>query len=176
MVNQIGKMDMKGSLSWYAVYTTARSEKKVKARMDEAGIENYLPLRTEYRIWSDRKKKVSFPLIPGYIFVRVPSMAFLKVLGISGVVTFLKEKSVPAPIPDAQIERLKMMVEYAFDKVEFETRTITPGDTIQVNQGPLSGLVGELIEMRGKYKIAIRIEHFGCALTTIPLGWVEKVS
>lgn len=167
---------MKVSLSWYAVYTTARSEKKVKKRLDEAGIENYLPLRTEYRIWSDRKKKVAFPLIPGYVFVRIARTAFLEVLNISGVVTFLKEKSVPAPIPDNQIERLRMMVEYAFDQVEFETCSITPGDTIQVNQGPLCGLIGELVEMRGKYKIAIRIEHFGCALTTIPMGWVEKVS
>ena len=56
---------------WYAVYTTSRAEKKVKQRLDESGIENYLPLRTEIRIWSDRKKKVSLPLIPGYIFVRI---------------------------------------------------------------------------------------------------------
>ncbi len=163
-------------LSWYAVYTTARSEKKVKERLDEAGIENYLPLRTEYRIWSDRRKKVAFPLIPGYIFVRITRTAFLEVLNTSGVVTFLKEKSVPAPIPANQIERLRMMVEYAFDPVEFETHSITPGDVIRVNQGPLCGLIGELVEMRGKYKIAVRIEHFGCALTTVPLGWVEKVS
>lgn len=43
--------------SWYAVYTTSRSEKKVKARLDEAKVDNYLPLRTEYRMWSDRRKK-----------------------------------------------------------------------------------------------------------------------
>ena len=42
---------------WYAVYTAARAEKKVKERLDQIGIENYLPLRTEYRVWSDRKKK-----------------------------------------------------------------------------------------------------------------------
>ena len=49
---------MESVFSWYAVYTAARAEKKVKERLDQIGIENYLPLRTEYRVWSDRKKKV----------------------------------------------------------------------------------------------------------------------
>ena len=161
--------------SWYAVYTTSRSEKKVKARLDEAKVDNYLPLRTEYRMWSDRRKKVSFPLIPGYIFVHIPIQDTLKVLNIPGIVTFLKEKAVPVPIPDKQIDRLRLMVEHAFDEVEFTTSPVAVGDTILVKQGSFQGLVGELIEVRGKYKIAIRIEYFGCALTTVPLGWVEKV-
>ena len=62
---------MESVFSWYAVYTAARAEKKVKERLDQIGIENYLPLRTEYRVWSDRKKKVSVPLISGYIFVHI---------------------------------------------------------------------------------------------------------
>ena len=160
---------------WYAVYTTSRAEKKVKQRLDEANIENYLPLRTEIRIWSDRKKKVSLPLIPGYIFVHIASENILKTLNIPGVVTFLKEKSVPATIPDDQIHRLRMMVEHDFDEVEFMTTQVNVGDKVRVKQGNLEGLIGELVEVRGKYKIAIRLQYFGCALTTVPVSWVEKL-
>lgn len=160
---------------WYAVYTNSRAEKKVKERLDEAGIENYLPLRTEYRIWSDRRKKVSVPLISGYIFVRIKKEQTLAVLNIAGVVTFLKEKALPVPIPDNQIVRLRLMVEHAVDDVEFLTSAVKIGDKVKVKQGELNGLIGELVEIRGKYKIAIRINYFGCALTTIPLGWVEKL-
>lgn len=161
--------------SWYALYTASRAEKKVKERLDEAGVENYLPLRTEVRIWSDRKKKITFPLIAGYIFVRITAGEYLKVLNIAGVVAFLREKSVPAVIPDDQIHRLRMMVEYAIDEVEFSTHPVKIGDHVMVKQGNLEGLIGELVEIRGKYKIAIRLQYFGCALTTIPLGWVEKI-
>ncbi len=150
-------------------------KKKVKQRLDEANIENYLPLRTEIRIWSDRKKKVSLPLIPGYIFVHIASENILKILNIPGVVTFLKEKSVPATIPDDQIHRLRMMVEHAFDEVEFMTTQVNVGDKVRVKQGNLEGLIGELVEVRGKYKIAIRLQYFGCALTTVPVSWVEKL-
>ncbi len=160
---------------WYAVYTTSRAEKKVKQRLDESGIENYLPLRTEIRIWSDRKKKVSLTLIPGYIFVRIAVEDMLKILNIPGVVTFLREKSVPAAIPDDQIHRLRMMVEHAFDEVEFLTSHVNVGDKVRVKQGNLEGLIGELVEVRGKYKIAIRLQYFGCALTTVPVSWVEKL-
>lgn len=160
---------------WYAVYTTSRAEKKVKQRLDEVNIENYLPLRTEIRIWSDRKKKVSLPLIPGYIFVRIAPENILKILNIPGVVTFLREKSVPATIPDDQIHRLRMMVEHAFDEVEFLASQVNVGDKVRVKQGNLEGLIGELVEVRGKYKIAIRLQYFGCALTTVPVSWVEKL-
>lgn len=161
--------------SWYAAYTASRAEKKVKLRLDEAKIENYLPLHTEIRIWTDRKKKVSLPLIPGYIFVHIAPGQFLEVLNISGIVTFLKEKSQPVVIPEDQIHRLRMMVEHAYDEVEFHTAQVGIGDKVRVKQGNLEGLIGELVEIRGKYKIAIRLQYFGCALTTIPFSWVEKL-
>ncbi|WP_251619732.1 UpxY family transcription antiterminator [Odoribacter lunatus] len=163
-------------LFWYAVYTASRAEKKIKQRLDEAGIENYLPLRTEIRIWTDRKKKIQLPLISGYIFVHISPENILKVLNIPGVVTFLKEKAVPVSIPDIQMHRLQMMVEHAFDEVEFVASPVNVGDTVRVKQGNLEGLIGELVEMRGKYKIAIRLQYFGCALTTIPVSWVEKLT
>ncbi|MDR1756459.1 MAG: UpxY family transcription antiterminator [Culturomica sp.] len=163
------------TLQWYAVYTSSRSEKKVKERLDAQKIENYLPLRLETRIWSDRRKKVALPLIPGYIFVCVATDDFLKVLNTAGVVTFLKEKSIPAAIPENQIRRLRMMVEHAVDEIEFVHHSLQVGDKISVEQGELKGLIGNLVEMRGKYKIAIRLQHFGCALTTVPLGWIKKI-
>ena len=78
---------MESVFSWYAVYTAARAEKKVKERLDQIGIENYLPLRTEYRVWSDRKKKVSVPLISGYIFVHIKEETFVP-LQITGVLSY----------------------------------------------------------------------------------------
>ena len=93
---------MESVFSWYAVYTAARAEKKVKERLDQIGIENYLPLRTEYRVWS-------VPLISGYIFVHIKEETFVPVLTTPGVVTFLKEKGKAVAIPAEQIERLRFV-------------------------------------------------------------------
>jgi len=35
--------------------------------------------------------------------------------------------------------------------------------------------MGELVEMKGKHKVLIRLEKFGCAITTVPASFVEKV-
>ena len=56
---------------WYAVKTMSRAEKKIKERLDDLGVENYLPLCTQIKKWSDRKKKVQSPLVPGYLFVYI---------------------------------------------------------------------------------------------------------
>ncbi|MDL2330439.1 UpxY family transcription antiterminator [Odoribacter sp. OttesenSCG-928-A06] len=161
---------------WYAVYTASRAEKRIKERLDELSIENYLPLRTEIRVWSDRKKKISTPLISGYIFVRIALEHSLDVLRVPGVVTFLKEKSQPVVIPDDQISRLRLMVDHAFDEVEFTRNPLNVGDKVVLKQGELQGLIGDLVEIRGKYKIAIRLQYFGYALTTVPLSFVEKIN
>jgi hypothetical protein len=42
--------------SWKALYVASRSEKKVHAFLTEMGLESYLPLKTEKKQWSDRKK------------------------------------------------------------------------------------------------------------------------
>ena len=44
---------MESVFSWYAVYTAARAEKKVKERLDQIGIENYLPVTPPLHFWPD---------------------------------------------------------------------------------------------------------------------------
>lgn len=166
---------MENLLGWYAVYTSSRAEKKVKERFDQHEIENFLPLKTEVRIWSDRKKKIRTPLIAGYIFVRVSAEQFMDVLNTNGVVAFLKEGSKSVIIPDYQMKQFRLMVEYAAEDIEFTDKKINVGDKVRIKQGELSDFYGELVEIRGKYKIAVRLEYFGCALTTVPLSFVEKV-
>ena len=40
-------------------------------------------------------------------------------------------------------------------------------------KGPLSGLVGELVTVGGKSKIAVRLNMLGCACVDMPIGYVE---
>lgn len=166
---------MEPVLSWYAVYTASRAEKRVKERLDQLSIENYLPLRVEYRIWSDRKKKVLAPLIPGYIFVRVTEELFLSVLRTAGVVTFLKEKGRAVAIPDVQIERLRYVENHIEESLEITYDDIPEGTLVEVVKGNLAGFQGEMVKMQDKYKLVLRLDKLGCALMTVPISCVVKV-
>src|SRR5439155_17167863 len=54
---------------WYAVQTRSRHERVVAAQLREQDVSIFLPMITQIRRWSDRRKLVEFPLFSGYVFV-----------------------------------------------------------------------------------------------------------
>jgi len=58
-------------MTWYALYTKPKNEKKVTEQLQKSGIEVYCPMVTQIKQWSDRKKKTETPLIPSYVFVNI---------------------------------------------------------------------------------------------------------
>ena len=46
-------------MNWYVLHTKPRCEKKVEEQLLSFGINAYCPKRSEFKLWSDRKKKVS---------------------------------------------------------------------------------------------------------------------
>ena len=163
-------------LSWYAVYTAPRAEKKVSERFELEGIDHYLPLQTVKRRWSDRIKEVVVPVVNGYIFVHIPFTDYLKVTNVYGALSFVREGGKPVAIPDNQLTRLRFMVEHSEEPVEYSQESYEHGEKITIIKGPLAGMTGELVEMKGKHKVLIRLEKFGCAITTVPMTFVEKRS
>ncbi len=161
-------------LRWYAVYTAPRAEKKVSERFNQEGIEHYLPLQTVRRRWSDRVKEVIVPVVNGYIFVRIRTVDFIRVIHVYGALAFVREEGLPVAIPDNQIDRLQFMVEHADEPVECTQESFERGETIIITKGPLEGMMAELVELKGKHKVLIRLEKFGCAITTVPMSFVEK--
>lgn len=161
---------------WYAVYTAPRAEKKVSERFEKEGIEHYLPLQTVKRRWSDRIKDVVVPVINGYIFVHIYPTETQNVLNVFGAIAFVKEFYKPVPIPEEQINRLKFMVDFSDEPIEFSIDTFQPGESVVINRGSLQGLMGELVEIQGKHKVLVRLTSFGCALTTVPYSFLEKVA
>jgi transcriptional antiterminator NusG len=162
-------------LSWYAIYTAPRAEKKVSERLSALGIEHYLPLQKVKRHWSDRIKEVTVPIINGYIFVNIALQDTRKVTAVYGALSFIQKAGIPITIPDNQITRMKNMVDFATEIVEFSTEEFDKGETITINKGPLQGLMGELVELNGKHKVLIRIAGFGCALTTVPISFITSL-
>ena len=158
---------------WYALYTAPRAEKKVSERFTAAGIEHYLPLQKVKRKWSDRIKEVIVPVVHGYIFVKIHESEFRNVLGIFGAISFVREFYKPVAIPEKQIERLRFMCDFSDEPVEFSLEELAPGETITITRGPMKGLTGELVHVKGKNKVVIRLEKFGCALTTVPAYYIQ---
>jgi transcriptional antiterminator RfaH len=161
---------------WLAAYTKPRNEKKVLERLQEEGVEVYLPLQKILKKWSDRKKWVEEPLLRSYIFVKITDKEYAKVLKVFGVVRYVTFEGRPVPIPENQIDILRMLLG---EHVELEVveENIEPGQLVEVIAGQLSGLKGELVKHNGKKKVVIRLDHIShLLLITLPRGYIAKAT
>ncbi len=158
------KEPKKPQKAWFAVYTNSRAEKRVSDRLEEIGIETFLPLQKTLRQWSDRKKLVEKPLISSYVFVRIIPKEYFTVRKIDGIVKFIMIEGKPVPIPEAQITNLRILCG-SDAEVEISADVYEKGDQVEVTVGSLAGLRGELIRVGRKHKVVIRIIQPGMNLT-----------
>ena len=162
---------------WLAAYTRMHHEKKVRDRLTDMGIENFLPVQIEERQWSDRKKKVEKVLISMMIFVHVNVEEQRRVLELPAVLRYLvlRGDHVPAEIPTKQMDQFRFMLDNSESSVNFNTSDLQLGQQVRVIKGTLKGLVGELVTIKGKSNIAIRINKIGCATIEMSSDMVEPV-
>ncbi len=150
--------------AWYAVYTNSRAEKRVSDRINEMGVETFLPLQKTLRQWSDRKKLVEKPLISSYVFVKAIPKEFFPIRTVDGVVKFIMIQGKPVAIPEQQITNLRILCG-SDASVEVSSDFYAEGDKVEVIVGSLTGLQGELIRVGRKHKVVIRIIQPGMNLT-----------
>lgn len=133
---------------WKAIYVASRGEKKVAERLLNEGIEVYLPLRKTVKQWSDRKKTVREPMLPGYIFVKieVSETIRLKILSIQGVVAFVRDLGKDAVIPEREISTLRNIENLGYE-VDVYDKPLSSGDKVVISQGALKNQRAEILEV-----------------------------
>ena len=141
---------------WIAVYTKPRHEKTVEKELQKKGFEVYLPLLKQRRKWSDRKKWVEFPLFRSYIFVKTEIKNALFVLQTLGVVKVVKFGGEVAVIQNDSIQAIKLMIEGGY--MPEATDYFVKGDPVEVKDGPLKGLVGEVIRVDNHDRLLVRVD------------------
>lgn len=160
---------------WFALYTKSRSEKKVNQELINKGIDCYLPLEKKLKLWSDRKKWIEEPFIRSYIFVNIEESNLQKALNTPGVVTVIRFSGKPAPVREEQIKTIQSILSSS-EKYELSTEKFEPKEKVEVTQGSLKGLVGEMVHHLNKYKVLVRIESINQnILIKINPSYLKKV-
>ncbi|MDX9929775.1 MAG: UpxY family transcription antiterminator [Bacteroidales bacterium] len=160
---------------WYAVYTRSRHEKKALNNLLERGFDAWLPMYRTIRQWSDRKKMIEKPLLNSYVFVRITSRDFYNVQGTDGICTIIKCQGQPVPIPQCQIDNLKLIIDSRAE-VEVTGEKFEKGDEVIVTIGTLKGLRGELISHGNRKKLLVRIDSIEKNITvTVPVSYLRKL-
>lgn len=138
------------------MYTRSRHEKKVAAALQDRGVEVFLPLRSLVNRWKDRRKEVQLPLFGGYLFVHIVPEQRLPVLKVGGVVRFVGNASGPMPVPEEQIEAIRLLVSSGLQYDPYPY--LKEGMTIRIRRGPLRGVEGILLEKRKKHLLVLSVD------------------
>ncbi len=154
---------IKNSKKWYVAYTAPRAEKQVGFRLEKAGIEYFLPLRKEFRQWSDRLKQVVVPAFPSYIFVHVNRKEYFSAINQPGMVKYVHFGGVPAQITDKTIEHIRKLIEFN-SMLEFWDEMSGIGDKYVIPSGPLKGIEGVVLRLKGKTHFILEIKEWGKCL------------
>jgi transcription antitermination factor NusG len=142
--------------SWWAIYTRHQHEKSVEEMLTAKGFEVFLPLYESVRRWKDRKKLLSLPLFPCYVFVKGGMDRRLPVLTTPGVYMILTRGEHVATIPEGEIEAIRRSVEGPF-RVEPHP-FLRVGERVRVVRGSLEGVEGILTRKKNLYRLVLSVE------------------
>ena len=144
---------------WYALWTRSRHEQVVREQLERKRVEAFLPTITRWSRWKDRKKKIDWPLFPGYCFARFDPRHRLTVLKCGGVVNIVSIDGEPAAIPEYEIHAIRQLVEsdLAYDPCPL----IREGMMVEVSHGPLKGVVGRLSRKNEKARLVWSVDLIG---------------
>lgn len=162
---------------WVAALVQMNCEKKVAAKLDKMGIANYVPIQKEEHQWSDRKKRIDRVVIPMVVFVRLTQNEedrFRRLPFIIRFISYPGAEELATPIPDEQIESLKLLLANAESNVVF-TENIEIGDAVRIINGPLKGLYGFCCGLNHS-EIAIHVELLGYAMVHVHMSKIDIVN
>jgi transcription termination/antitermination protein NusG len=151
-------------VQWYAVWTRSRHEQLVREQLEQRKVEAFLPTITRWSRWKDRKKKIDWPLFPGYCFARFDVADTLRVLKCTGVVNIVSFDGKPAAIPPFELDSIRLLVgsELQYDPCPM----IHEGMLVSVVHGPLKGVVGRLVRKdAAKARLVLSVDLIGQAVS-----------
>ena len=123
----------------------------------------FLPTITRWSRWKDRKKKIDWPLFPGYCFARFSPDQTIAILKCTGVVNVVSVEGRPAPIPEHEIDAIRRLVE---SELQYDpVRMIREGTMVEVMHGALKGVVGRLVRKGAHARLVLSVELIGQAVS-----------
>jgi transcription antitermination factor NusG len=141
---------------WYAAYTRVNQEKRVAAELGAREVEHFLPLYNSVRRWKDRRVRLTLPLFPGYLFVRLALQDRLRVLQIPAVVRLIGFGGLPTALRDEEVQMLRAGI--GSESHAGPHPFLTVGRRVRIVSGPLAGFKGILRRKQNNFRLIVSIE------------------
>lgn len=148
-------------LNWYVLQTKPKQENLVESYLNLAQIEVFNPKIKEIRLIGEKRRKITVPLFPCYIFAKLKPSLFDLVIYTRGVRKILGVNGKPKPIKESIIETIKERINgndgiLVPENYEMGLH-LSPGDYVLVTEGPLRGFIGMVERINGSRAVVMLI-------------------
>ena len=165
-------------ITWYAVVTNPKCERRAEAGLREAGIATFLP---QGAIWTKPRRSpamVGRPRLamPRYLFIgdRGDPMFWHAVRSTNGVAGVVGQSGIPLQIKSTTLESIfdrQFTGGLNFNDRPRRKRGWKPGHyergmRLEIKGGPLTGFIGTVRRSSGKEKVDIEVILFGTTTAT----------
>ena len=140
---------------WMAVHVKSWCEERVCTALLQKGYECFLP-RQWSRDLNGRHQLRAIPLFLCYLFFRCFRSSSGSIVTTPGVIGIVGCGGRPSVVPDEEIEYLKKI-----EKMQSQSQPwayFRSAERIQIEEGPLAGMVGTLLEIRNKRHLVVSID------------------
>ena len=128
--------------------------------------------RGRYRS-AGRFKDVDLPLFPQYVFCRISMCSRAHVLSTPGVFRFVTFGNKLAPVDTSELESVLRVVSSGTELQPWPFLKV--GDYAEIAEGPLRGLAGQLIHIKGKCQLILNISLLQRSVAvTMDRNWVRR--
>ena len=166
-------------INWYVAYTRVNQELFIKQKLDALGIENFLAQEEQVRETALGRKTVRVLLIHGMIFIHTDKATSFSLINDHSLnIVYLKDIKGRRSliVPDKQMEDFMFLLDFSPGGVEILNKDLKRGDRVRVIKGPLLGLKGELVRLRGHKRVVIRLDGVASIATSyIPGSYLERI-
>jgi len=159
-------------MSWFVLHLRPRSEKRVAQVCEIHGLEYYLPLRSETKIYQRRKVTVCKPMFPGYIFVSFSEEEKVFLQRTNHIIKILAPPSEDSLV--FQLDQIKKAL--LVDETLGSTCAIDEGHRVRIIGGSFMGVEGVIESARKSGIVRLNVEMIGQAVVVeVDRDFVEIV-
>jgi len=160
---------MADDLPWWVLYTRHQHEKVIAQMLSTKGFDVFLPLYESTRRWKDRRKVLSLPLFPGYVFVRGGLDRKLQVVTTPGVHMILYRGDQVAMVPENEIDAIQRAVAgpYRVEPHPF----LKCGMRVRVIRGALEGVQGILVRKKNLCRLVLSVNMLAQSVAVEVNAW-----
>lgn len=141
-------------MQWNVLYLKPRTEKKIATICAAMGLEYYLPLRMERKIYQRRAVTTMLPLFPSYFFVQYGNEHLDTFRELKLMLKEIKPEKESTLIHE--LDQIRKALEA--DPTLGAARSLKNGLRVRIVDGPFAGIEGKISKISSITKVSLNVD------------------